>query len=140
MKTRKCMHCGETFTPPQTKQGNPMKYCSPSCRAIAYNQHKEKARKKYNQKNNKPNITLCEWCGKPFTTTHNKKYCSIPCRTEALREQNIRKVQRYRAKHGKSEKEQYFSNLGTSNLRQHRKKTFKDEQRLIQKEKRRLKI
>ena len=137
--TRKCKICGEVFEPPQKRECNAMKYCSPQCQAIAYNQLRQKARTKYNQNHNRSRarIILCEWCAQPFITTHNRKYCSLYCRKEARREQNKKHQQHYRVMHGKSEKEKYYSNLGTSNLREHPKKNFQDEKRLIKFEKRR---
>ena len=140
MKERKCKWCGEMFTPPPHRNGNPMKYCTSSCRAKAYNLNRRKARKRYNTKQKKTVIILCEWCGKPFTSTNNKKYCSILCRNEASREQNIKRQINYRLRRGKSDKQNYFENLGNSNLREHRKVDFDDEKRIVKAEKRRLHI
>lgn len=139
---RKCKWCGQSFTPQSSRKGNAQKYCSQSCRAKAYDLERKLARERYNKDN--PRIRshniLCEWCAKPFVSTKNRKYCSIHCRKEARKEANVRYQTKYRLRRGKSDKQKYFENLGTSNLREHRHQRFADELRLIKTEKRRLHI
>lgn len=141
MKT--CKHCGVKFTPPQTRAGNNMKYCSKSCRAQAYNQRRKEAKRRYNKKNPRPRppmIKLCEYCAKPFPSKNGRKYCSIPCRKKARQDQNNTHQKHYRATHPKSDKQKYYDNLGNSNLREHMNPFFDDETKLIRAERRRLHI
>lgn len=142
MVKKTCKQCGVTFTPPSTRKGNNMKYCSETCRAKAYNEQRKKARQKYNKKNPRTKyvLKLCEYCGKPFISHNNIKYCSITCRQNSRREQNNNHVKHYKATHPKTEKQKYFDNLGTSNLRAHRKQNFNEERLLVLKEKWRLHI
>ena len=140
---RKCKNCGAKFTPPKTRKGNNMRYCSEPCRAKAYNQRRKEAKRRYNQRNPRPRpptIILCEYCAKPFPSKHGRKYCSIPCRKKARQDQNLYHQKHYRATHQKSDKQRYYDNLGNSNLREHRHKKFADEQRLVLAERRRLHI
>lgn len=140
---RKCKQCGVHFTPPGTRSGNNMRYCSKSCRAKAYNERRKEAKRRYNKRNprpRKPTLKLCEYCAKPFSSKHGRIYCGLPCRKKARREQNNRHQKHYKATHPKSDKQRYFDNLGNSNLRQHRHPKFDDEKRLVHAERRRLHI
>lgn len=139
MTTKKCRWCGKQFTPTIHLK----RYCSDQCRALAYNENRRLARKRYNQKNPRkrpPTIRLCNWCAKPFTSRKGIIYCCIKCRKEARREQVNRNVKHYKLLRGKSDKQYYFDNLGNSNLREHRKKSFTDEEKVIRAEIRRLGI
>lgn len=136
MKKKKCEHCGNYFH----YKWNYQKYCT-QCRPLVYNMLRRKARLKYNKLHPRTKFTtiLCNWCGKPFISSNHRKYCSITCKKEARKEQNIRNVQKYRVRWGKSDKQKYFDELGNSNLTEHRNtKSFKDEQRMIRAELRRL--
>lgn len=135
MKT--CKRCGCEYDPYHHNQ----KYCK-KCQAQAYNEARRNARNRYNQNHPRKRfkLVLCAWCAKPFVSSQNRKYCSMKCRREARREQNNRHQKKYRSIHGKSDKERYYSNLGTSNLREHRNDCFDDERRLISAERRRLHI
>lgn len=140
---RKCKQCGVKFTPPQSRNGNNMRYCSKACRAKAYNEQKKEARRRYNKRNPRPRpprIRLCEYCAKAFSSRDGKKYCSDTCREKARQDQNNSNQKRYRIKHPKSDKQKYYDNLGNSNLREHRHHFFDDETKLIRAERRRLHI
>lgn len=137
MITKKCAVCGKTI---HTNK-NATKYCK-SCRAKAYNKARLKASIRYNQHHRTTKITIlkCEYCGKHFVSTHNKRYCGIKCRKYSTLEQNNNAVKKYKVKHGLNDKEKYFAYLGNSNLREHANKNFSDEQKLVRAEKRRLKL
>lgn len=138
---KKCKKCGVEYvaTPPKD---NARVYCH-SCSLEITKENRKKARQKYNRLHPyKPHTHTrrCNWCGMPFLSTRNQQYCSSRCRRYARQEQVLRAVQRYNTRKGKSEKQVYFDNLGNSNLREHRKEDYEDEERLIRAEKRRLRI
>ena len=139
MIERKCKWCGKQFTPAPTKQGNPQKYCSQTCRVKGYTKAKIEANRKYRKKH-QGKQRKCRWCGTQFLSINGRCYCSIQCKKEARREQNLLHQLRYRVVHGKDEKQKYFDNLGTSNLREHCYSNFEDELKLVKKEIRRLHI
>lgn len=136
-----CQWCGQKFTPP-SQRGNAQKYCSQYCRIKGYNKKHNIAQKKYQE--NKPKTTRihirkCRYCGKQYIGIRNNMYCSIQCKKYSRQEQSRRTSLKNNLK-GRSEKQLYFDNLGNSNLREHRHKKFKDEEKLIKAEKRRLRI
>ncbi len=138
---KKCKKCGNTFKVPSTREGNARKYCT-QCQVIVYKEHRNKARMKYNKLHpiQKGRIRTCNWCAKQFLSFQGQLYCSVECRNFAVMEQNIRRQRRYKKLHGKSEKQEYFDNLGNSNLTAHCDSKPSTELRKIRKEKRRLGI
>ena len=135
-----CRKCGKIFHVP--KQGNnARKYCN-TCQIAVYREHRKKARMKYNKLHpvSRGRVRSCNWCGVAFHSVRGQLYCSPRCRKFARMEQNNIHQKRYRQRHGKSEKQGYFDNLGNSNLGGHRVESDDEELKKIKREKRRLKI
>lgn len=84
----------------------------------------------------------CKWCGKIFTKKHHlEKYCSDKCRKYALEEQSrISSIKWYhKHKHELSEKQRW--GLGSSaRLGKHSNNDFTQEQNLINREFKRLRL
>ena len=138
-KSRTCKKCGKPYKVPTTRAGNARKYCK-ECQLTAYTEHRKKARLKYNKLHptNNGRTRTCNWCAKPFLSTRGQRYCSPTCRKYARMEQNNKHQKKYRTRHGKTEKQDYFDNLGNSNLHEHPHSNTKKELIAIKKEKRRL--
>lgn len=137
---RRCRWCGQIFHPPPNKKGNNMQYCSNTCRSMGYKKHQKQARQQYQKRRANTKITIknCKWCNTEFISSHSKVYCSKQCKKYALQEQYTRATYNYRSRHGRSEKDLYFSNLGNSNLRQKPDTDFQVESQLIKNELKRL--
>lgn len=135
---RKCKWCGGTFHPPHNRKGNNARYCSDKCRREGYKQSKKQYQKRHATTQIK--LMTCQWCGRQFVSTHGRKYCSRSCKHYAVQEQNLHAVLKYQLTHGRDEKQEYYANLGNSNLREHRNHDFNVEARLILAEKRRIKL
>ena len=138
-KSRTCKKCGKPFKVPPNREGNARKYCN-QCQITVYTEHRRKARLKYNKLHPHTNgrTRICNWCANIFHSTNGQRYCSERCRKYARMEQNNIHQKKYRARHGKSEKQDYFDNLGNSNLHEHPHNSAKKELIAIKKEKKRL--
>lgn len=131
MKQKKCKMCKKEFK----SNAHNIKYCSNTCRKQA---RKQINKKYYNKHRRKEKTRLCRWCKKEFTTTSSTKYCSKKCKLNSRREQSLRSTRKYIKKWGLSFKQNYFANLGNSNLRQNRCKILEKEYKMILAEKKRL--
>lgn len=92
-------------------------------------------------------IKICRNCGETFEIPHNPKYnsrqyCCKACKKEGYRETHREAQERYvkRYKEILKERPQRGSNLGNSNLKVHRLKSFEEEEKQIKAELKRLKL
>lgn len=136
-----CSSCGNPFSVPSNRKGNARKYCD-SCQIKEYQKRRRKAKLKYNRLHpiQRGRVMSCNWCGKPFMSYKGMRYCSARCRRFARKEQNYLHQLKYQRRHGRTDKQRYFDNLGNSNLGEHCCEDVEKEMKKIKKEKRRLKI
>ena len=124
----KCKLCKKEFV----KEHNRQEYCSTRCRSIA----RSKQKQQYKKRNNNKTAAICKYCAKPFQKSHNRQeYCSLRCSKYARLEQKEEYFRKYSRRYPVAEK------LGSGGISGHmNKQGFQVELRIINNEKRRLKI